>query len=211
VVIYTYGGTVPHIFSVTDSGEIVEECKVQFTWEWMPQWLNQNVAIVIFDMPDYFKANMSTPSFYRVSKDRMRETHDLVSLVKEKFPDSKVAWHGLSYGCNEAAKVSQVEGLVDKVVLSSAPWHVLDDVDEYHQGARLNWYLIEDAKVPVLIVQHVLEKFEKASAEMGKTDSITVHNSVTQHDGHFFRRRQAIVVKHICDWIRGIQIPSDII
>lgn len=211
VVIYTYGGTVPHMFSLSETGEITEECKLQFTWEWMKHWLSQKVAIVIFDMPSYFAAGMFTTSFYRLSKDRMRESLALIDLVKSKFPKSKIAWHGLSYGTHEAAKISQVETAVEKVVLSSGPWHVLEDFDDHHQGARLDWYDITTAKVPVLVVQHKLEKLEKATEAMSKTDSITVSNSVSSIDGHFFRGRQASVVKSICDWLRGHPYPKELL
>ena len=210
VVIYTYGGTMPHMFERNADGEIVENSKVQFTWEWMRYWLGQGVAMVIFDMPDYFKASMHVTSFYRTSNDRLRESIEVVKRVKDRFPDSKIVWHGLSYGTNEAAKISQVDCGLDSVILSSAPWHVAADFDEYHQGARLDWYDVSTSKVPVLIVQHQLEKFEKAIEEMNKTDSITVTNTVTQDDGHFFRRRQSTVVKHICDWARGHPIPKEI-
>jgi hypothetical protein len=209
-VIYTYGGTIPHMFSIDENDNIVEACKIQFTWEWMQHWLNQNVAVIIFDMPDYFKANMSTPSFYRISNDRMRESLALVDLVNTRFPESKIAWHGLSYGCHEAARMSQVDSLVEKTVLSSAPWHVLDDVDQFHQGLRMDWFNTDTVIKPMLVVQHITEKHERAAQEMSKFDSVTVTNNVTEHDGHFFRKRQAAVVKLICDWLRSHPIPKEI-
>lgn len=210
VVIYTYGGTTPHIFEQADDGAVIDNTNDQFTWEWMRYWLGQGVAIVIFDMPDYFKNSMHVTSFYRTSNDRLRESIEVVKRVKDKFPNAKIVWHGLSYGTNEASRISQVDCGLDGVILSSAPWHLVANYDQYHQGARLDWYDVSTSKVPVLIVQHILEKFEKATEEMSKTDSITVTNNVSQDDGHFFRKRQSTVVKHICDWARGHPIPKEI-
>lgn len=210
VVIYTYGGTIPHIFRYNENGEIVEACKLQFTWEWMEKWLSNNVAIAILDAPSYFQVNMSMPSSYRLTNDRMRECLHCIDRVAERFPNSKLAWHGLSYGTIEASRLSELDTKLEKIVLSSAPFHVLENWDEFHQGVRLDKYDVSKATVPVLIVQHVTEKFEKATEEMNKTDSITVTNRNTPADGHYFRRRQIRVVKAICDWIRGHEIQKEI-
>lgn len=210
VVIYTYGGHNPHIFYNNDDGAVSELAEMQFTWEWMHHWLDNNVAIAIFDMPDYFKHSMFVPSFYRITSDRLREAKRVVEIVANKFPNSKLAWHGLSFGAIEAAKISLEDTQISKVILSSATWHTLDDHDTYHQGVRLNWYNVEDAKVPVLIVQHQTEKFEYATEQMTKTDSITVNNDVPQDDGHFFRGRQLQVVNAMCDWLRDNTIPKEI-
>ena len=208
VVIYTYGGHSPHLFYTNDDGGIDELTEIQFTWEWMQYWLDNNVAIAIFDMPDYFKHSMFVPSFYRITDDRMRESRQVVDLLESKFPNAKLAWHGLSFGAAEAAKISLQQTKISKVILSSATWHLLDDHDTYHQGVRLNWYNVESATIPVLIVQHETEKFEYVAEQMTKTDSITVKNDVPQEDGHFFRQRQSQVVNSICNWLRGNPIPK---
>ena len=210
VMIYTYGGTIPHMFYQSPSGEILEECKLQFTWDWMGKWLDNNIAVAILDVPSYFRVNSSLPSSYRMTDDRMRECLHAIDCVANRFPDAKIAWNGMSYGSVEAARVSMVETRVDKIVLTSAPFHLLDGWDEYHQGVRLDWYDVHQAKSPVLIVQHKTEKHEKATEEMSKTDSITVCNSSTDVDGHYFRRRQIKVIAAVCDWIRGNDYPREI-
>jgi hypothetical protein len=210
VVIYTYGGHNPHIFHTINDGVVSELAEMQFTWEWMHHWLDNNVAIAIFDMPDYFRHNMFVPSFYRLTPDRMRESKQVVELIASKFPNSKLAWHGLSFGAIEAAKISLEDTRISKVILSSATWHTLHDHDAYHQGVRLNWYNVADATVPVLIVQHQTEKFEYVTEQMTKTDSITVKNDVPQDDGHFFRGRQMQVVNAMCNWLRNTTIQREI-
>jgi hypothetical protein len=210
VVIYTYGGTNPHIFHYNEQGEIAEECKLQFTWEWMDKWLSNNVAIAILDVPTYFRINSSLPSSYRNTPDRLRECLQAIDCVAARFPHAKIAWHGMSYGCIEASRISLLETKVEKVVLTSGPFHILEGWDEYHQGARLDKYDVSQAKVPVLIAHHKTEVFDKAKEEMAKTDSILVTNSSTSSDGHYFRRRQIRVVAAICDWIRGNDFPREI-
>jgi hypothetical protein len=208
VVIYTYGGHNPHMFYMDENGKVDEHTALQFTWEWMRHWLDNNVAVAIFDMPDYFKQYMFVPSFYRITDDRLRESKQVIDLISNKFPNAKLAWHGLSFGAADAAKISLEHTKLSKVILSSATWHLLDDHDSYHQGVRLNWYNVEDAKVPVLIVQHQTEKYDYVTEQMDKTESITVKNDVPQDDGHFFRQRQQQVVTEICNWLRDKPIPK---
>jgi len=210
VMIYTYGGTIPHIFYQSESGEILEECKLQFTWDWMGKWLDSNIAVAILDVPTYFRVNSSLPSSYRMTNDRMRECLQAIDCVAARFPESKIVWNGMSYGSIEASRVSMLETKLEKVILTSAPFHVLEGWDDYHQGVRLNWYDVTQAKVPVLIVQHETEKHEKAAEEMSKTDSITVTNSSTAADGHYFKRRQLRVIEAVCNWIRGNDFPREI-
>jgi len=211
VMIYTYGGTIPHMFYQSESGEILEECKLQFTWEWMGKWLDNNIAVAILDVPTYFRVNSSLPSSYRMTDDRMRECLQAIDYVATRFPNARIAWNGMSYGSVEAARVSMVSTRVEKVILTSAPFHRLEGWDEYHQGTRLDWYDVAQAKAPVLIVQHKTEVHEKAAEEMSKTDSITVSNSSTPNDGHYFKRRQVRVVAAVCNWIRGIDYPKEIL
>ena len=211
VMIYTYGGTIPHMFYKSASGEILEECKLQFTWDWMGKWLANNIAVAILDVPSYFRVNSSLPSSYRITDDRMRECLQAIKCTAEKFPESKIVWNGMSYGSIEASKISLASTQVEKVILTSAPFHRLDGWDDYHQGQRLDWYDVSQATVPVLIVQHKTEKHEKAELEMSKTDSITVSNSSTPSDGHYFKRRQIRVVDAVCNWIRDQDFPREIL
>lgn len=212
VVIYTYGGLVPHHFYKDENGRITDKTgfNQQFTYEWLGHWLDNNVAMVIFDIPDYFIANGHpwANSFYRRSKDRLREAKQLINIIHEKFPNSKITWAGLSFGAQEAALVSLEDTPLHKIANISATWHVVPDVDEHYQGARLNWYNVEDSKTPVLIVMHETEVFEKATLEMSKTDSILVANDVSPEDGHFFRGRQTETIEAICNWFRDKPYPK---
>lgn len=212
VIIYSYGGLVPHLFYETDDGKITDRTgyNKQFTYEWIDHWINQDVAIVIFDMPDYFIANGHpwANSYYRQSIDRHRETKQITNLIVEAYPTSKVCWAGLSYGAQEAAFISlEITGL-HKIASISGTWHVLPDVDAHCQGTRLDWYNVTDSKTPVLIVMHEKEVGIKAKEQMQLTDSILVTNDVSEEDGHFFRGRQPEVIKAMCDWFRDKPIPK---
>lgn len=212
VVIYTYGGYHPHFFHETEHNEIDELGMGQFTWEWLGHWLEQKVAIVIVDMPDYYQHSMFVPSLYRFSNDRKREITQVVDVVKTRFPSSNLAWAGFSFGCAEATTISLEETQLDKVVLCSGTWHTLEGFDEWHQGARLDWYNVTDCKKPVLIVQHEKEKFEKATEQMSLTDSITVANmDVSKDDGHFFKDREKEVATSIVSWLRNKEFPKEIL
>jgi hypothetical protein len=212
VVIYSYGGLVPHLFYKTDDGKITDKTgyNKQFTYEWIDYWLDQNVAVVILDMPDYFIANGHpwANSFYRQSKDRLRETKHIVERITSEYPQSKICWAGLSYGAQEAAFISLEHTTLHKIASISGTWHVIPDVDEFCQGTRLDWYNVTDSNVPVLIVMHKKEVWEKAHEQMQLTDSILVTNDVSEEDGHFFRGRQQEVIKAICDWFRDKPVPK---
>ena len=212
VVIYSYGGNNPHHFYRADSGLITDRTTgqmQQFTYEWMNHWLDNGIAVVIFDVPDYFVVHGQpwVNSFYRKSKDRLREARQLIDIVADRFRSSRVCWAGLSYGAQEAAMVSLEPSRLHKVASISGTWHVIPDVDEFYQGVRLDWYSVEQSCCPVLIVMHEKETFEKAQHEMTLTDSILVTNDVSAEDGHFFRERQAEVVRAICDWFRDKNYP----
>lgn len=216
VVAYTYGGLTPHHFQYNTQGQIVDNTLKfhQFTWEWMEHWLNQGVAVAIFDVPDYFTIPDSTiswvSSFYRLSDDRRREAKQMLDLLSEQFPDAKLNWFGLSYGALDAAMISTENTQLHKIVSASGTWHRIADVDEFHQGGRLDWYDVTKATKPVLIVMHEKEVFDHARDQMSKTDSILVTNDVNAADGHFFRQRQDLVVAAICDWYRDKPIPKEI-
>jgi hypothetical protein len=212
VVIYTYGGLTAHHFYKKDDGTIADNTETyhQFTYEWVEKWLANDVAFVVFDAPDYFVANGHPfiSSFYRRSPDRVRESKQLIDVLSAKFPNSKIVWAGLSYGAQEAAAISLEDTQLHKVANLSATWHVLADTDEFHQGARLDWYNVTDSKIPVLVVMHEKEVWDKAREQMQLTDSILVTNDVSADDGHFFRERQAEVIKAICDWFRDKPVPK---
>lgn len=212
VVIYTYGGYLPHLFYYNEEESVDEHVIGQFTWDWIGYWLERNVAIVIMDMPDFYKHSMFVPSLYRYSNGRKQECLDAIDLVAKKFPNSHLTWVGFSFGCSEASTVSIEDTKLDKVVLCSGTWHLLDGFDEWHQGARLHWYDTGLSKKPVLVVQHLLEKFEKATEQMLKTDSITVANmDVSKDDGHFFKHKERIVAHAIIDWILDNTYPKEIL
>jgi hypothetical protein len=212
VVIYTYGGATPHHFHFDSDDKIKDHTDTyqQFTWDWMHHWLDQNVAIVIFDVPDYFKAYTHpwVSSFYRTSDDRLRESFQLIDIVEQKFPNALINWFGISYGAQDAANISLHKTKLHKIISASATWHVLKDIDKFHQGARLDWYDVTKSTCPVLIVMHEKEVFRKAQEEMLKTDSILVINPVSADAGHFFSKREAEVVKAMCDWCRDKPIPK---
>lgn len=213
VVIYTYGGLVPHHFYKTDEGTITDKTGFhrQFTYHWIDEWLKQNVAMVIFDMPDYLVANGHpwANSFYRQTPDRIRESKQLIDIIANKYPNSKIVWAGISYGAQEAALVSLEETALHKIANISGTWHTIPDMDQFHQGVRLDWYNVTDSTKPVLVVMHEKETFEKASIEMTKTDSILVTNDdVTMDEGHFFLRRETEVVEAICNWFRDKTHPK---
>lgn len=211
-VIYTYGGATPHHFHFDKNGNIKDHTDRyhQFTWEWMHHWLDQNVAVIIFDVPDYFKAyeHPWVSSFYRASDDRLNESLQLIDLVEQKFPTATINWFGISYGAQDAANISLHKTKLHKIVSASATWHVLKDIDKYHQGARLDWYDVTKSTCPVLIVMHEKEVFKKAQEEMLKTQSILVTNSVSADAGHFFSKKEAEVITAMCDWYRDKPIPS---
>ena len=207
VVIYTYGGLVPHHFYETPDGKISDKTghHRQFTYHWIDEWLSQNVAMVIFDMPDYLVANGHpwANSFYRKTEDRIRESKQLVDVIAEKYPNSKIVWAGISYGAQEAALISLEKTCLHKIANISGTWHTIPDMDQFHQGVRLDWYDVTQSTVPVLVVMHEKEAFEKAKLEMSKTDSILVTNpEVTMDEGHFFVNRETEVVSAICSWFR---------
>jgi hypothetical protein len=212
VVIYTYGGCTPHHFHFNEEGQIQDHTNTyyQFTWDWMNHWLDQNVAVVIFDVPDYFKAYTHpwVSSFYRTSDDRLRESFQLIDIVEQKFPKASINWFGISYGAQDAANISLHKTKLHKIISASATWHVLKDVDKFHQGARLDWYDVTKSTCPVLVIMHEKEVFQKAQQEMLKTDSILVTNSVSADAGHFFSKREAEAVKAMCDWCRDKPIPK---
>jgi hypothetical protein len=212
VVAYTYGGHIPHHFYKQDDGTISDTTGEhhQFTWEWIEHWLDQNVAVAIFDVPDYFLAFGKgwVSSFYRLSPDRVREAHQMLALLETRFPDSTLCWFGVSYGALEAAAISLEETNLHKIASSSGTWYTKPDIDLYHQGARLDWYTVADSKTPVLIVMHEKEVREKAQEQMQLTESLLVTNDVSEDDGHFFRERQAEVVAAICNWFRDKPIPK---
>lgn len=211
-VIYTYGGVTPHHFHFDSNGQISDKTANhhQFTWDWIDKWLDQGVAVVIFDVPDYFMAyeNPWVTSFYRTSEDRLAESFQLIDLVEAKFPNASINWFGISYGAQDAANISLHPSKVRKIVSASATWHVLNNVDKFQQGARLDWYDVNQSKCPVLIVMHEKEVFQKAQEEMLKTDSILVANFVSANEGHFFAKKEKEVVQAICDWYRGKPIPK---
>lgn len=212
VVIYSYGGYLPHLFHYTDDNVVEEHVVGQFTWDWIGYWVERNIAVVIMDMPDFYKHSMFVPSLYRYSNGRKRECLDAIDLVSKKFPSAKLTWAGFSFGCSEASTVSLEDTKLDKIVVCSGTWHLLDGFDEWHQGARLHWYDVEHSKKPVLIVQHTQEKFEKATEQMTKTDSITVSNSeVSKDDGHFFKNKERSVAHAIIDWIQDKPYPKEIL
>jgi hypothetical protein len=213
VVIYTYGGLTPHFFYYNADGTIADKTGdgiYQFTWEWMHYWLDQNVAVAIFDVPDYFVAYGKgwVGSFYRESLDRRREALQVIDILSNKFPNATLNWFGISYGAIDVANISLIETKLHKIVSASGTWHVLDGVDKHHQGARLDNYDVTDSKTPMLIVMHEKEVWEKAQEQMSKTDSILVTNNVSAEDGHYFRKRQKEVITAICDWFRDKPIPK---
>jgi len=217
VVIYTYGGLIPHHFHYTPAGKIADKTHEapQFTWEWIEHWLNQNVAIAIFDVPDYFIATAQrlawVNSFYRMSSDRTREAKQTIDLLSDQFPESKITWFGISYGALDAAMISLEDTKLYKIISASGTWHVIPDRDAYNQGGRLDWYDVASAKTPVLIVMHEKEVFDHARDQMTKTESLLVTNNVSVADGHFFRCRQNAVVTAMCDWYRDKPIPKIIL
>lgn len=202
VVAYTYGGTEPHIFSYDRYGNITEETEKQFTWEWMPAWLDQNVAIAIIDVPSYFGFVGLVPSLYRVTDDRKREIKQAVDVLSSRFPESKIVWHGLSYGAAEASVLSTEDTKLHKIAVSSAPWEFLEDHDTYHQGVRLNNYDVSTSKIPFLIAIHEKEIGNKATEQMQKTESVIVKNDVSLEDAHFFRGKQVEAITAMCNWFR---------
>lgn len=211
-VIYTYGGVTPHHFHYDEQGQISDKTSQhhQFTWDWINHWLDQNIAIIIFDVPDYFMA-FNTPwvsSFYRTSDDRLRESLQLIDLVEKKFPNTPINWFGISYGAQDAANISLHQTKLNKIASASGTWHVIKDVDKFQQGARLDWYNVSRSTCPVLIIMHEKEVFQKAQEEMLKTTSILVTNQVSAEAGHFFSKKEVEVVKAICDWYRGKPIPK---
>lgn len=214
VVAYTYGGLTPHHFKYDNKGKITDNTLKfhQFTWEWIDHWLEQGVAIAIFDVPDYFVVFNTgygwVSSFYRTSNDRRREAKQMLELLKEQFPESKLCWFGISYGALDAAMISLEETPLHKIVSASGTWHRLEDRDEYQQGGRLDWYDVSNSKTPVLIVMHEKEVFDHARTQMTKTESLLVTNDVSADDGHFFRGRQSRVVTALCDWYRDKPIPK---
>jgi hypothetical protein len=212
VVIYTYGGTTPHHFYFTNAGKISDKTVKhhQFTWDWIDKWLDQGVAVVIFDVPSYFMAyeNPWVTSFYRASEDRLTESFQLIDIVEQKFSNASINWFGISYGAQDAANISLHPSKLRKIVSASATWHVINGVDKFQQGARLDWYNVADSKCPVLIVMHEKEVFRKAQEEMLKTDSILVANFVPASEGHFFAKKETEVVQAICDWYRDKPIPK---
>lgn len=213
VVLYTYGGLSPHHFYMDHMTNMVQDQTTgknsQFTWEWIDHWLDQNVAIAIFDFPTYFIANHVgwVSSFYRLTDDRRRESLIALDLLANMFPTATLNWFGISYGALDAANISQVESPLRKIISSSATWHLVPGFDSYHQGGRLNDYDVSMSKKPVLVVMHEKEVQEHAQAQMNKTDSILVTNDVSKDDGHFFRGRQKEVVTAMCDWLRDRLIP----
>jgi len=210
VVAYTYGGIEPHIFSYDQYGNITENTEKQFTWEWMPTWLDQGVAIAIIDVPSYFGMVGLVPSLYRLTSDRKREIMQSIDVLGERFPDAKIVWHGLSYGTAEASILSMEDTKLHKIAMSSAPWEWLDGHDLYHQGVRLNNYDSSMSKVPLLIAIHEKEIGNKALEEMQKTEHIIIKNDVSLEDAHFFRGRQVEAITAMCDWFRDKPIPKTI-
>lgn len=214
VVAYTYGGLHPHHFHYNNQGDILDKTphSLQFTWEWIDKWLDQGVAIAIFDVPDYFVIPDSdiswVSSFYRLSEDRKQEAKQMLNIVSAQFPSAKLNWFGISYGALDAAMISLEDTQLHKIVSASGTWHRLPGVDEYHQGGRLDWYDVERSTKPVLIVMHEKEVFDYAREQMAKTQSLLVTNDVSTDDGHFFRERQPQVVQAICDWLRDKPIPK---
>jgi len=212
VVIYTYGGLVPHLFYKDSRGQITDHTGLhqQFTYDWINDWLDNNVAVAIFDMPSYFFANGHpwASSFYRTSPDRLREARQTIDLMSQRYPAARIVWAGMSYGCQEAAMISLEDTQLYKIASISGTWHVLPNYDAYQQGTRLDWYSVEQARTPILIAMHEKEVFEKAREEMQKTDSILVTNDVSADDGHFFKHREKEVVTAICDWFRDQPIPK---
>lgn len=214
VVAYTYGGLTPHHFQYNNQGKIVDNTLKfhQFTWEWIKYWLEQGVAVAIFDVPDYFTIYNTgyswVSSFYRLSKDRLREAKQMIDMLSEQFPDAKLNWFGISYGALEAAMISLEDTKLHKIASASGTWHTIPDCDEYQQGARLDWYDVEQAKKPVLIIMHEKEVLDHVRLQMTKTDSLLVTNDVSEADGHFFRGKQKEVVATICNWFRDKPIPK---
>lgn len=213
VVVYTYGGLTPHHFYYQEDGTITDKTfppYQQFTWEWIHHWLDNNVAVAILDVPDYFTANGIgwVSSFYRMSADRRRESLQAIDLLANKFPNAKLTWFGISYGVGDAVNISLVDSRLYKIAMASGCWHVLNNLDVFHQGQRLDGYDVTDSKTPVLIIQHEKEVWEKAQDQMSKTESLLVTNNVSEDDGHFFRKRQQEVVTAICDWFRDKPIPK---
>jgi hypothetical protein len=214
VVLYAYGGTVPHHFYTDHLTNMVRDQtsgkNPQFTWEWIDHWLDQNVAIAIFDFPTYFNANGIgwVSSFYRLTDDRRRESLLALDMLADIFPSATLNLFGISYGALDAANISQVDSPLCKIISSSGTWHVVPNLDSYHQGGRLNNYDVSMSKKPVLVVMHKKEVWEKAEEQMAKTDSILVTNDVSREDGHFFRGRQKEVITAMCDWLRDRPIPK---
>ena len=214
VVVYTYGGLNPHHFKYNNQGEIIDNTInfPQFTWEWMELWLDQGVAVAIFDVPDYFVIplyNISwVSSFYRLTNDRGNEAIQLLDMLVAQFPSAKINWFGISYGALDAAMIGDRDSPLYKIVSASATWNRNTEFDEYHQGARLNHYDVTTSKKPVLIIMHEKEVCSHARDQMTKTDSLLVTNDVSAEDGHFFRGRQSQVVQAICDWFRDKPIPK---
>jgi hypothetical protein len=211
-VIYTYGGCTPHHFYFDPDGQIRDQTDLyyQFTWDWMNHWLDQNVAVIIFDVPDYFKAYTHpwVSSFYRTCNDRLQESFQLIDLIEKKFPLATINWFGISYGAQDAANISLHQSKLHKIVSASATWHVLKDIDYYHQGARLDWYDVTKSTCPVLIIMHETEVFDKAREEMLKTESILVTNQVSAEAGHFFSQREVEAITAMCDWYRDRPTPK---
>jgi hypothetical protein len=216
VVVYAYGGLVPHHFYKTENGTVSDSTgpgtsmNRQFTWEWLDLWLDQNVAIAILDVPDYFNAHGYpwVSSFYRLSKDRVRESKQCIELVKQRFPEASVNWFGLSYGALDSAMISLEHTDLKKIISASGTWYERPDIDLHHQGARLTWYDVEKSTKPVLIVMHEKEVHNYVKTQMSKTESITVTNDVSEEDGHFFRQRQVEVITAMCNWLRDKPIPK---
>jgi alpha/beta superfamily hydrolase len=176
----------------------------------MDKWLDQNVAVVIIDVPDYFTAHGYpwVSSFYRLSSDRVRESKHCIELAEKRFPGASVNWVGLSYGALDAAMISLEDTNLKKIISASGTWYEKPDIDSHHQGARLTWYDVGKSTKPVLIVMHEKEVRDYVALQMSKTESITVTNDVSEDDGHFFRQRQVEVITAMCDWLRDKPVPK---